>query len=130
MDYHEAIEALRLEGGIEITGNPRRVAEFFNGIDVAISAIQELEEYKKLKEAGRLIKLPCAVGDTVYEIIHDDVPECVDYICKYTVDDISANAINFGGDWNPLDSIPNVFFSREDAEEALRRLKEGDENGL
>lgn len=86
---------------------------------------RELAEYKKLEEAGRLIKLPCAVGDTVYEILHDDVPECVDYICKYKVDDISANAINFAGDWNPLDSIPNVFFSREEAEEALRKLKEG-----
>lgn len=85
---------------------------------------RELAEYKKLEEAGRLIKLPCAAGDTVYEIIHDDIPEIVDYICEYTVDDISANAINFAGDWNPLDSIPNVFFSREEAEEALRKLKE------
>ena len=43
MDYQKAIESLRLEGGIEITGNPRRVAEFFEGIDVAISAMQELQ---------------------------------------------------------------------------------------
>lgn len=28
------------------------------------------------------------------------------------------------GDWNPLDSIPNVFFSLEEAEEALKELKE------
>ena len=48
MDYQEAIETLRLEGGIEITGNPRRAAEFFDGIDVAISAMQELHEYHKL----------------------------------------------------------------------------------
>lgn len=92
--------------------------------EAVVSAMEELGEYKKLKEAGRLIKLPCAVGDTVYEIIHDDIPETIDYICKYTVDDISANAINFAGDWNPLDSIPNVFFSREEAEEALMKLKE------
>lgn len=91
---------------------------------------RELEGYKKLEEAGRIIKLPCAVGDTFYEIIHDDIPESVDYICEYTVEDISANAINFAGDWNPLDSIPNVYFTREEAEEALRKLKEGDGNGL
>ena len=48
MDYQEAIEALQFEGGIEITGNPRRAAEFFDGIDVAISAMQELHEYHKL----------------------------------------------------------------------------------
>lgn len=43
MDYQEAIEALQFEGGIEITGKPRRVAEFFDAIDVAISAMQELQ---------------------------------------------------------------------------------------
>ena len=48
MDYKEAIESLRLEGGIEITGNPRRAAEFFEGIDVAISAMQELQQYEEL----------------------------------------------------------------------------------
>lgn len=49
MDYQKAIEALQFEGGIEITGNPRRVAEFFDGIDVAISAMQELQLYKDTK---------------------------------------------------------------------------------
>ena len=48
MDYQKAIESLRLEGGIEITGNPRRVAEFFEGLDIAISAMQELQEYKEI----------------------------------------------------------------------------------
>ena len=48
MDYQKAIEALRLEGGIEITGNPRRAAEFFDGIDVAIFAMEELMEYKQI----------------------------------------------------------------------------------
>lgn len=48
MNYQKAIESLRLEGGIEITGNPRRVAGFFEGIDVAISAMQELQEYKEI----------------------------------------------------------------------------------
>lgn len=48
MDYQKAIEALRFEGGIEITGNPRRVAEFFEGLDIAISAMQELQEYKEI----------------------------------------------------------------------------------
>lgn len=47
MDYQEAIKALQFEGGIEITGNPRRAAEFFDAIDVAISAMQELQEYKQ-----------------------------------------------------------------------------------
>ena len=57
MDYQKNIEALRLEGGIEITGKSRRVAEFFDGLDVAISAMQELQEYKQFGTLEDLIKL-------------------------------------------------------------------------
>ena len=38
MTREEAIKALRLERGIEINGNAVRVAEFVQGLDVAISA--------------------------------------------------------------------------------------------
>lgn len=58
MDYQKAIEALRLEGLVEITGKPRRVAEFFDGIDVAISAMHELQMYKD----GKL----CLIPESVY----------------------------------------------------------------
>lgn len=37
-------------------------------------AYKELERYRKLEEAGRLIELPCKVGDAVYEIL----PPCND----------------------------------------------------
>ena len=62
MDYQKAIESLRLEGGIEITGNPRRAAEFFEGLDIAISAMQELQEYHK---TGLSFK---QVADTIFEL--------------------------------------------------------------
>lgn len=58
MDYQKAIEALRLEGGVEITGKPRRVAEFFDGIDVAIFAMNELQMYRD----GKL----CLIPESVY----------------------------------------------------------------
>ena len=40
MTREEAIKALRLERGIEINGNAVRVAEFLQGLDVAISALR------------------------------------------------------------------------------------------
>ena len=46
MTEQEAIEALKLEGGIEITGNPRRIAKFFEALDMAISALKEIRLYK------------------------------------------------------------------------------------
>ena len=40
MTREQAIKALRLERGIEINGNAVRVAEFLQGLDVAISALR------------------------------------------------------------------------------------------
>ena len=40
MTREEAIKALRLERGIEINGNAVRVAEFLQGLDVALTALR------------------------------------------------------------------------------------------
>ena len=48
MTENEAIEALKLEGGIEITGRPIRLAQFFEGIDSAIKALEEVQQYRKI----------------------------------------------------------------------------------
>ena len=37
--------------------------------------LEELQKYKDLEEQGRLIELPCAVGDTVYRAILGEVYE-------------------------------------------------------
>lgn len=48
MTENEAIEALKLEGWIEITGRPIRLAQFFEGIDSAIKALEEVQQYRKI----------------------------------------------------------------------------------
>lgn len=48
METEKIIEALRLEGGIEISGNLRRVTEFMAGLDAAIEALNELQRYRDL----------------------------------------------------------------------------------
>lgn len=91
-----------------------------------INALKEkLNHYEELRQQGRLLELPCAVGDTVYEIIHDDIPVHVDYIAKYPVEDISTKAIKYAGDWIDLADLHDVYFSRQEAEERLKELQEG-----
>ena len=46
MTEQEAIEALKLEGGIEITGKPKRISDFFEALEVAIEALKEVQQYK------------------------------------------------------------------------------------
>ena len=48
MTENEAIEALKLEGWIEITGRPIRLAQFFEGIDSAIKALEEVQQYRQI----------------------------------------------------------------------------------
>ena len=58
MKPEEVIEALRLEGGIDITGKPKRIAEFFEGLDMAIEALKEVYQYREMDR-----KLRVAYGD-------------------------------------------------------------------
>ena len=48
MTESKAIEALTLEGGLEISGKEKRVADFFAGLDVAISALKEVQQYREI----------------------------------------------------------------------------------
>lgn len=48
MTENEAINAIRLQGGIKITGRAKRVAEFFEGLDIAVKALEEVQEYRKI----------------------------------------------------------------------------------
>ena len=44
MTNEEAIKSLRLEGGLEISGNARRLAEFMEALDFALSALKKIQE--------------------------------------------------------------------------------------
>ena len=68
MTQEEAIKALRLERGIEINGNAVRVAEFLQGLDVAISALRPVSREKVEKVwRGEWIKLSAYRGMEQYK---------------------------------------------------------------
>ena len=48
MTENKAIQALKLEGAIEIIGKGKRVAEFFAGLDMAITALKEIQQYREI----------------------------------------------------------------------------------
>ena len=51
MTEKEAVKALRLEGGLEITGKTKRVVDFFEGLDMAIKALEEIQQYRAIGTA-------------------------------------------------------------------------------
>ena len=74
----------------------------------------KLAEYEDLDEQGKLIKLPCKVGDDVYYIlgIPNETP-CIIDKCTFKLSDI--NKIG-----------KTLFLTREEAEAKLKELRGGE----
>ena len=80
MTREEAIKALRLERGIEINGNAVRVAEFLQGLGVALSALRPVSR-EQVEEAWRGEWVPAESDfdddDTLF-----DVEDWCDWQCS------------------------------------------------
>ena len=80
MMENEAIECLKLEGGIEIKGNPGRIAKVFDALDMAIEALEKVQHYQEMDK-----KLREAFGDC------DGLLEtAVDSLCRHEGEDIGS----------------------------------------
>ena len=114
----EAEKRLRKHLSEDEFGVVRRTAD---GFKQEADWLEELKRYRDLEEQGRLLVLPCKVGDVVYEIIEESVPEHYFYIQSYKVQGVSAKAVKYADDWAPFD-YENLYFSKEEAEAALKKM--------
>ena len=87
---------------------------------------RRLEEYETAEEEGRLVVLPCKVGDTVWTF-YDDMSGVVDF----TVEKIQIVFDKNGKPYFLLDGMDfgedclgiALFFSEEEAEKALKEME-------
>ena len=100
-------------------GVVRRTAE---GFGKEADWLEELKRYRDLEKQGRLLVLPCRVGDTVYEILEETVPNHYFYISEHKVQDVSVKAVKYADEWEPYD-YENLYFTREEAEAALEKRR-------
>lgn len=96
---------------------------------------QRLKYYKDLEEQGKLLKLPCAVGDTVYyadnEYYFTVLPVKVDEISIMESSAILYKCLLFDGngdvetqfDFDKDDFGKTVFLTRPEAERALAEME-------
>lgn len=101
---------------------------------------RRLKEYEDLEEQGRLIKLPCKVGDTVYYFsggYYKNIKNWKITPIKVTEFNIKVNksgkliplALIANGTRYPMSSIgKTVFLTKSEAEAKLKELK-GNQNG-
>lgn len=98
--------------------------------DQAENVFAEYENYKNLEEQGKLLKLPCAIGDTVYwlcetEILQMEIeyfqilPNKIKFSFKYCGDGRLENFTKYMYD---NDIGKDVFLTRGEAEAALKEL--------
>ena len=83
--------------------------------------LEELKSYKEAEEQGLLVRLPCPVGTTVWDICGMDIRENV--VCgiecgKDGKQFLWANHDEWLGELNDL-----VFLTREEAEKKLEEMK-------
>ena len=85
---------------------------------------EKLKYYEDLAEQGRLIELPCAVGDTVYDIAGKEIRKQIVDGIEYTADGFFIYA--YEDEW--LGRFGNlVFLTKEEAEAKLKELR-GEQN--
>lgn len=99
---------------------------------------RKLKEYEDLEEQGRLIKLPCKVGDTVwdndygrpcaYAITAFSFGECEEYICepvttKEVVFYYANSSGSITGSFAESEIDKSVFLSKSKAEAKLKELR-------
>ncbi len=82
-------------------------------------AFEKLAEYEDLEEKGKLLKLPCAVGDMVYVLRLDNAAYMMNNEKVWEIVEDKFEIFHF-------DSIgKTVFLTREEAEAALKELERG-----
>ena len=89
----------------------------------------QVKEYQDKIEQGTLIKLPCKVGDTVYEVFKDHIPP---FIKETKIEKIviTAKGLRLRLARNSFYETAissfgkTLFFTREEAEKRLKELQE------
>lgn len=105
--------------------------------------LTKLGEYEDLEEQGRLIKLPCKVGDTVYCIFsrytkctfnNEEFDEYSCQGCEYECDSKKENYVQgmraYSLDWivtNLKKFGKTVFLTESEAEAKLKELRGGED---
>lgn len=120
IQFKEDAESNRVDGDLEFAKENEQIAKW----------LEELKEYKALEAEGKLVKLNCKVGDTIWYVEEDDD----DYPIKLEIDTISRNDNDtwyyaYDDDSNKYEFIDSdfgetVFITKKEAEMKLKEITE------
>lgn len=117
------------------------IALFYRNLWAMANLRETLKKYEDLEEQGRLVKLPCKVGDTVwdndcgrpcaYTITAFSFGECEEYICepvttKEVVFYYTNSSGSITGSFAESEIGKSVFLTKSEAEAKLKELRGGE----
>ena len=86
------------------------------------TAIEKLATYEDLEEQGLLVRLPCKVGDTMYDIVGKPLRIVEHKVDAFHIDKKGFHLQIINGVLEKKQEA-KVYFSREEAEKKLEELK-------
>lgn len=84
--------------------------------------LEELKSYKDLEEQGLLVRLPCKVGDTMYDIVGKPLRIVEHKVDAFHIDKKGFHLQIINGVLEKKQEA-KVYFSREEAEKKLDEVK-------
>lgn len=126
---------------VEVDSQIGLLALFYRNLWAMADLREKLKEYEDLEEQGRLVKLPCKVGDIVwdndfgrpcaYTITAFSFGECEEYICepvttKETVFYYANSSGSITGSFTESEIGKSVFLNKSEAEAKLKELRGGE----
>lgn len=121
-----------------LTNSDKEIPTLDDNAEYWLKAYFKLKDYEDLEEQGRLAKLPCKVGDTVYgintdrnivsalKIISVKIYSYAIYFDYQLIDGIYKNIVSFAD----ADIGKTVFLTKAEAEERLKELRGGEDESI
>ena len=135
--YEKACDVKYLETAV--MGN--RIKEYWEHKQVS-EYLRKLKDYEDAEEQGRLVKLPCKVGDTVWQIMVVGVQGknikygifkavvttiSVDYQMNFLISTITEDEERYRNEVTSTAIGETMFFTKSESEAKLKELR-GEEN--
>ena len=136
--YEKTCDVKYLETAV--MGN--RIKEYWEHKQVA-EYLRKLKDYEDAEEQGRLVKLPCKVGDTVWQIMVVGVQGknikygifkavvttiSVDYQMNFLISTITEDEERYRNEVTSTAIGETMFFTKSEAEAKLKELRGGEDD--
>ena len=95
-----------------LTDSNKEIPTLVDNAEYWLKVYFKLKEYEDLEEQGRLISLPCKVGDTVYHVVQGRIVEVSNVDLFFLLLSVAENRFN-----------NSVFLTKAEAEQKLKEME-------